>query len=277
MKTAGDAKHIVICADDFGMHPGIDAAVLRLAGMNRLGATSCLVDGGSFVRNAKALSVSGLQVGLHLNFTERLTTGSDSTAFPVSVLIARCYLRQLDEVAVRRQIVRQLDRFEAVVGRPPDFVDGHQHVHQFPQIRQNLMAELVRRYPHKRLWIRNTRMGRLRWTGAFRFKAGIIQRLGSARLVRLARGAGFAVNQEFLGVYDFRGGRETYGRLLRTWFSVAGQASVLMCHPACEPDGNDVLGGQRVAEFDVLADKRTGAWLEEYDLSVGGLPVDAVP
>lgn len=278
MKTTGDTKHIVICADDFGMHPGVDAAVLQLAGMNRLGATSCLVDGCSFARNAKALSVSGLQIGLHLNFTERLAAQPDPAALhlPVSALIARSYLRQLDEVKVRRQIVRQLDRFEAVLGRAPDFVDGHQHVHQLPQIRQNLMAELVHRYPHKRLWIRNTRMGRLGLMGAFRFKAGVIQCLGAASLVRLARNAGFAVNQGFLGVYDFQGGREAYGRLLKTWLGAAGQASVLMCHPARRSVG-DVLGDQRVAEYNVLSDKRTGAWLEEYGLSVGGLPVDAVP
>ncbi|HEU0230835.1 MAG TPA: ChbG/HpnK family deacetylase [Burkholderiaceae bacterium] len=278
MKTMGDIKHIVICADDFGMHPGIDTAVLQLAGQGRLGATSCLVDGASFARNAKALSVSGLQIGLHLNFTERLETTPDPAALslPVSTLIARSYLRQLDEVRVRRQIVRQLDRFESVLGRAPDFVDGHQHVHQLPQIRQCLMAELVHRYPHKRLWVRNTRMGRLGMTGSFRFKAGVIQGLGAASLVRLARGAGFAVNQGFLGVYDFQGGREAYGRLLKTWLGAAGSASVLMCHPASQSAG-DVLGDQRVAEFEVLADKRTAAWLEEYGLSVGGLSVDAIP
>lgn len=278
METMGDIKHIVVCADDFGMHPGIDSAVLQLAGMGRLGATSCLVDGVSFARNAKALSVSGLQIGLHLNFTEPLETGADPAALhlPVSALIARSYLRQLDEVRVGRQIVRQLDRFEAVLGRAPDFVDGHQHVHQLPQIRQCLMAELVHRYPHKRLWVRDTRMGRLGMTGPFRLKAAIIQGLGAASLVRLARGAGFAVNQGFLGVYDFRGGREAYGRLLKTWLGAAGQASVLMCHPASQPAG-DALGDQRVAEFEVLADKRMGAWLEEYGLSVGGLPVEAVP
>src|SRR3546814_8326622 len=73
------------------------------------------MDGVSFSRNAKALDLSGLQIGLHLNFTERLNPDRDPTMLylPVSVLIARSYLRQLNETGVRRQIVRQLDRFEA--------------------------------------------------------------------------------------------------------------------------------------------------------------------
>src|SRR3546814_925338 len=231
------------------------------------------MDGVSFSRNAKALDLSGLQIGLHLNFTERLNPDRDPTMLylPVSVLIARSYLRQLNETGVRRQIVRQLDRFEAVLGRSPDFVDGHQHVHQFPQIRRCLMAELVHRYPNKRLWIRNTRVGRLGMTGSFRFKAGVIQGLGSARLVRLTQGSHFTVNHDFLGVYDFRGGSEAYGRLLKTWLGAAENGSVLMCHPARESVG-DGFGSQRVAEQEVLAEQRMGAWLEDIGLFVGGMP-----
>src|SRR3546814_19505376 len=92
-------------------------------------------------------------------------------------------------------------------------------------------------------------------TGSFRFKAGVIQGLGSARLVRLTQGSHFTVNHDFLGVYDFRGGSEAYGRLLKTWLGAAENGSVLMCHPASESVG-DGLGSQRVAELDVLAEKR---------------------
>jgi len=271
-KTATNGiKCIVVCADDFGMHSGIDVAVLRLAEMGRVSATSCLVDGASFAHHARALGASGLQIGLHLNFTERLDSDVDPQALyaPVSTLIARSYLRQLDCDRVRRQIARQLDRFEAVLGCRPDFIDGHQHVHQLPQIRQCLMAELAHRYRNKLLWIRNTRMGRLGMTGSFRYKAGVIQALGSSAMARLAREARFAVNQDFLGVYDFQGGRAAYGRLLKMWFGAAGGASVLMCHP-CDRPARGVLGEQRVAEFDVLADGSTAGWLEEYGLSVGG-------
>ena len=33
------------------------------------------------------------------------------------------------------EITRQFEAFAAAFGRPPDFVDGHHHVHLFPQIR----------------------------------------------------------------------------------------------------------------------------------------------
>src|SRR3546814_15739525 len=94
MKTTEGTKRIVVCADDVGMHPGIEMAVLQLAEIGRLGAASCLVDGVSFSRNAQALDLSGLQIGLHLNFTARPNPDRDQTMLylPVSLPIARRYI-----------------------------------------------------------------------------------------------------------------------------------------------------------------------------------------
>ncbi|MBP6598122.1 MAG: ChbG/HpnK family deacetylase, partial [Giesbergeria sp.] len=35
-------KHITLCADDFALHPAVDAAVVTLAQAGRLSATSCM-------------------------------------------------------------------------------------------------------------------------------------------------------------------------------------------------------------------------------------------
>src|SRR5690554_2240069 len=97
-------KQIVICADDFGMNPAVDAGILHLAGMGRLNATSCLVEGPSFAQGAKQLSETGLQLGLHLNFTESLQ--QPGLYLPVSTLIARAWLRRLDIRSIERQVAR---------------------------------------------------------------------------------------------------------------------------------------------------------------------------
>src|SRR5690554_7497625 len=89
------------------MNPAVDAGILRLAELGRLNATSCLVEGPSFAAGAQPLSKSGLQLGLHLNFTESLQQAG--LYFPVSSLIMRTWLRRLDALAVARQIARQLE------------------------------------------------------------------------------------------------------------------------------------------------------------------------
>jgi len=258
-----DIKRVVLCADDFGMSEAIDTGIIRLAEQGRLSAASCLSLGPTFARHAQALAGTGAQMGLHLNFTESL--GRPGLYLPLATLIRRAYARRLDAEAVRAQIQGQLEAFEAVLGRAPDFVDGHQHVHQLPQIRDVLLQILAGRYAGPaRPWLRGTRAVSLGGLPARqRAKARVIQALGAAALRRNARRLGFHLNVRFAGVYDFRGGESAYGRLLASWLERLQDGDLLMCHPAARADAADPLGRQRLAEFNVLAGADAGRWLEQ--------------
>lgn len=268
--TSAQVKRLLVCADDFGLHPAVDEGILNLAEKGRLSAASCLVDGQSFAGHASALLASGLQCGLHLNFTEAM--GGASGCMPLGRLIQAAWLRRLDAAALRAEIARQLDRYEDVMARPPDYVDGHQHVHQFPRIREALLDELLRRYAACGLpW--------LRYTGAtlqdgmpfgLRCKARVIALLGSGRFGRLARARGFRMNRGFLGVYGFGGGAEGYARLLRLWLEAARDGDLVMCHPAVEAVPGDPLGAQRAAEYEVWGSDATGEWLRRFGVSLFG-------
>lgn len=266
-------KHLLVCADDFGLHPAVDAGILDLAARRRLAATSCLVDGPSFEEAAAHLPGSGLQCGLHLNFTEAM--GSAPMCMPLGRLIRVCWMRHLDPVALHREIGRQLDRYEDVTGRAPDYVDGHQHVHQFPQIREALIGELDRRYPRTgaRPWLRYT------WPApqpgiplAIRVKSMIIALLGARQYARLSSRDGFRTNRAFLGVYGFHGGATGYATLLRLWLAAARDGDLIMCHPASASVPGDALGAQRCAEYETWCSDDVGAWLQEYGLRVAPAP-----
>lgn len=266
-----DRKHIVICADDFGIDPAADEAILQLAGLGRLNATSCLAEGPGFAGHASALRASGLQLGLHLNFTESI--GGTVVHMPVSALILKAWLRRLPTAQVDAQIARQLDAFEAALGGPPDFVDGHQHVHQFPVIRDALLRTLAQRYGGRLPWLRYTRMGQMNGVPlGLRFKAGIIGLLGARAFAGRARGMGFRMNRRFLGVYDFQGGRTAYAGLLQSWLAGAEDGDLMMCHPATRTIPGDEVGKQRRAEFDVLKSDEMAEWLAVNRLSLGSDP-----
>lgn len=262
----GNTTRIMICADDFGMSVAIDAGILELAGMGRLSATSCLSQGPAFAASAKALQIAcaqarGFQAGLHLNFTEAL--GAEGLFHSLPSLIMAAWSRQLDMQTVRRQIVHQLELFEAGMGRAPDFVDGHQHVHQFPQIRTALLEELDRRYGAKRPWLRSTRAGSMAGLPArLRLKAAVVDRLGSRALARAAHAAGYSMNRRFLGVYDFKGGPDGYAALLRQWLSNAVDGDLIMCHPAASRFGDGSLAEQRHAEYRTLASPLMGKLMQ---------------
>ncbi|MFX7605201.1 ChbG/HpnK family deacetylase, partial [Acinetobacter baumannii] len=61
-------------------------------------------------------------------------------------LIGASLAHRLDASALRDEIATQCALFEDATGRAPDYVDGHQHVHQLPQIREALVEVLVARY-----------------------------------------------------------------------------------------------------------------------------------
>ena len=63
---------------------------------------------------------------------------------------------RIDTLRLRAEIEAQLDRFEDGVGHGPAHVDGHQHVHQLPGVREVLLSVLAGRYDVLP-WVRSTR------------------------------------------------------------------------------------------------------------------------
>ncbi len=263
-----DLKPLIVCADDFGMNQAANRAILALAHKRRLSATSCLVDGPFFEEGAAALGETLVQKGLHLNFTDDL--GQPGLHQPLKALIRDAYLYRLDAGAVRLQIVRQLDRYEAVMGGPPDYVDGHLHVHQLPQIRDELIFELSRRYRDRPgFWIRSTMARRQpRLPRRLRLKARIIQLLGARKLVKMAALQGFQTNAGFLGVYDFQGGAAAYARYLDGWLAAARSGDVMMCHPEQFFPTDTRIDPQRNAEYDALDGNAFEALLQRHRVCV---------
>ncbi|WP_051378030.1 MULTISPECIES: ChbG/HpnK family deacetylase [Derxia] len=213
-------KSLVLCADDFGYTDAACAAIVDLAARGRLSATSVMTDGPALARWLPRLRASGLSLGLHLNFTDALP---GALAWSLGDVIARSYTGRLDRRAIAADIARQLDACAAAIGCTPDYIDGHQHVHQLPIVREALLAALA-----ERGWkpaLRSTRPAG--WRGA---KAAVIAGLGAAALGRMARRAGLRMNADFDGVYAFDE-REPYRALMRRWLARCGDGGLVMCHP----------------------------------------------
>lgn len=272
---AGPLKTLVVCVDDFGYDGQVDDSILALARQGRVSATSVLVDAPRWPADAAALASLGdrLDVGLHLNLSESFAAGPRQLEW--RSLVLRAYLGGLRREAMRREIARQLDAFEAGFGRAPDFVDGHRHVHQLPVVREALIEELAARYSGPRKpWLRRTTPAHdaCASTGE-RFKAWVIGALGAGGLSRLARGAGFPQNRHLLGVYGFAGSRAEHEARLARWLAAAGEGDVLMCHTALPGGVNaaDPIASARVVEHEVLASPDFGQMLQQAGVRVGRL------
>jgi len=228
--------------------------------MGRAQAIGCMVGGPSWRtwhRLLRRLDRARVDLGLHLDFTEApLLPG---TLRSLRTLIRESFLHRLDRRAVRAEIRAQLDTFELALGQAPAYIDGHQHVHQFPIVRDELLGELAERYGEYKPWLRSTSRDReagacARWGWRSALKPWIVQRLGATGLASAAKELGYPQNGRLLGVYDFTGASERYGRLLADWLSTSRQGDLLMCHPSVALNCADPLIDARCAEFKVLSD-----------------------
>ncbi len=219
----------------------------------------------------RRLEPQHVDLGLHLDLTESPLLLRPFQ--PLTRLIRDSFLHRLDRKALRAEIRAQLDTFEQAIGRAPAYIDGHQHVHQFPVVRSELLEELGDRYGWSKPWLRSTRRARGTWAGlrpACRdlVKPWVIEQLGSRGLASIARRVGYPQNAHLLGVYDFRGGPRRYQEFLAAWLSAARNGDLLMCHPSLPTHANDPLIEARSAEFRVLSDPAFALQLRDAGIDV---------
>jgi predicted glycoside hydrolase/deacetylase ChbG (UPF0249 family) len=139
-------RRIWLCADDYGISPGVNRAIRDLIARGRLNATSVMVVGPAIDRDQigalqEAASKSQrCAIGLHATLTApfrpltmhfRPLDGGMFLSFPKLLLAS--LMRRLDPEIVYEELKLQLAAFNRMFGRVPDFVDGHQHVQLYPQ------------------------------------------------------------------------------------------------------------------------------------------------
>ena len=233
MQTVPPARRrVVVCADDFGLSDAASRAILALGAASAITATSVAVDGPAIDAHVAALRKlrPRLAVGLHLNLTENPHfAGSRSLG---KWLLATFLHQGLDREALAAEIRRQLDRFDTLFGAAPDFVDGHEHVHQFPVLRDLLLDAVVARYG-ARVAVRCT------WPRHYRgAKAAVIGLLGARALQQGLSSRGLTGNRDFAGVYDLKStGR--YAARMDEWLRSIADGGLIMCHPEAPGESTD--------------------------------------
>lgn len=246
---------MIVCADDYGIAPGVSEGIIELIGEKRISATSCMMVG-PFVDTAmnhlRRLQAR-VDIGLHLvlTFDHPLTALSQKTGlvdncgkfYSFSRLLMNAYKGSIDYDAVSEEIAAQIDRFKSLMGHPPQYIDGHQHIQQLPVIREAVAkaAYDLTKSGHN-IYVRVAALpAAWLWTKALRHSRKVafgncMIALPGKTLEPILNRAGIAHNRYLLGYYDYEGG-ETFDAVVQLYLTLQPNTKdILFCHPGYVDD-----------------------------------------
>lgn len=228
-------RRIVLCADDYGISPAVSSAIRDLIAHRRINATSAMVVAPSFSRSEAAALLEAAadhaSIGLHLTLTgpfrpasQHFTPLHRGAFFPLAAMARRGLSRRFVSALLDAEIAAQFAAFRELFGRAPDYVDGHQHIHVFPQISEALLRVVKHAAPQA--WVRQC----ARAVRKNLEPKGLILDGLSRRLQRLAAAHGVPTNPAFAGTYAFRA-KADFAKLFPKFLDRLPDGSVVMCHP----------------------------------------------
>jgi chitin disaccharide deacetylase len=257
-------RRIWLCAEDYGISGSVNMAIRDLVVRRRLNATSAMVVAPSFHRSeAHALDVlntgmARVAIGLHLTLTAPFRPLSaykpvrEGAFLSLPATLARAYLHRLSHAALVSEISAQLRMFVHTFGRPPDFIDGHQHVHLFPQIREAVLEVAKANAPGA--WLRQCGRVPPRAFSLRDRKAWLLDHL-SHDFRQRADALGLRTNPGFAGAYAFRDDAD-FPALFAGFLDQLPDGGMIMCHPGfvdAELQRLDPLTTLREREYAFLA------------------------
>jgi len=232
-------RRIWLCADDYGMAPGVNRGIRRLILDGRLNATSVMTaahwlgDGEADELMAVNAERRRAALGLHVTLTgpfRPLSAGFSPVrdgAFPPHMEMMRLgMMRRLALEPLVIEIATQLEAFIDTFGRPPDFIDGHQHVHLLPIVRDAFLKVASEGAPNA--WVRQCmRPARAR---PLHDPKSLVLDLLSVRFRSRAARLGIATNPAFSGAYAFTP-KADFAALFPRFLTGMPDGGLVMCHP----------------------------------------------
>lgn len=262
-------KCIVLCADDYGQAEAISRGIITLIQYGRLSAVSCLTNSPHWEEQAAWLKPYQHQVdiGLHFNLTQGLAlSGAYIKRYgkhfaPLGTVLRKAFLKQLDLKVIEAEFEAQLTAFESAAGFSPQFIDGHQHVHQFPIVREAVINIYKKRFTDKNVYMRCVKEP-VKWMDIFtQTKKWIIQITGAKPFKTLLMQENIPHNHTFAGIYNFSQAND-YQSHFKKFLAQIEDRGIIMCHPGLKDkkESTDPISTARDAEFRYLF---SGKFLED--------------
>jgi len=280
---------MILCADDFGISPGVSEGITKLIEQGRISATSCMMTEPGIVQDISNLKphIEKVDIGLHLVLTDvkplsKPEPGSglvnhEGNFLAFGRLVRKSYLNRLNYSAVLSECSHQIERFIDLIGRPPDFIDGHQHVQQLPVVREAFLNAIGKYDKSPAFYCRKAGLpSHWIWRELFYGSSWLaLQNLlivfPSLRTSQEYHRRGISHNRYLLGYYD--GNEETpFEDIFLSYMSLKpSMADIFFCHPGIADkilSRRDSLVGVRTRVLEFLGSDKMMEILSERNIEI---------
>ena len=272
-------NQVSICADDFGITSNVNLAILKLMEKKSLTEVSCISITKSFELDAIKLKQykNHINIGLHLTLTdfEPLSNNNNiiknGKMFAVKELLIKCFFNKISEKFFLEEIDLQIERFKKILGFYPHFIDGHQHVHQFPIISSCLIKILKEKKIHDKVWVRNSndKILSILIRKVSIFKCIILSIFGNYLKKKLER-ENIKTNDSFSGIYDFSE-KKNYSNIFERFIMKISNNHLIMIHPGHSDEilsKLDCVTKSRDLEYNFFSNSKFYNILEKNDIKL---------
>ncbi len=259
-------KDLILCADDYAQNIAISDGIIDLARALRINAISCMTTIATWHEAHFALKTiqERTYIGLHLNLTHgkalsRAWASRYGAQLPTLFqLLKSTHLHQLNIQVLAFEIQAQIDAFTQQMNALPDFIDGHQHIHQLPMVRDVLFTQNIP--------MRKTSRG---WLDVLSFdgfpKRQLITLLGG---ICFEKRLTMPFNTSFSGIYQFKSA-DRYRQHFKTFLKHTVHDGLIMCHPGHPTkDTRDPLNASRHLELNYFMSDDYLADMQEYSFQL---------
>ncbi|KAA0689154.1 ChbG/HpnK family deacetylase [Neorhizobium sp. P12A] len=256
-----NGRNVNIIADDYGLSPTVDSAIRMLMGCEAIDGTSCITVFPEWMAQANLLrqqaSRSKSQIGLHLTLTDFRPASGRGDEEPMPKL-RRLLISNLSSTLhcedIKAELDAQLERFIEGIGKLPDFIDGHQHVHFLPIVRRWLEMRVDRlRHDNRLPWLRGAPSIAFASGTRTKTKVAVVRMLANG-FDRQMTAAGYVVRGPLVGFYNWAKPNK-FSDVLQLVENKSPKGAVLMCHPGWVDEtliSRDTMVTARPYEFEQL-------------------------
>lgn len=126
MRAKEGLRKIILNGDDFGFSHGVNRGIIESINKGILTSTSVMVNRMAATEAKELTKIKNISVGLHFDVTEEN---------PLERWTKLFYILTWSKKRIHKEFEDQIGKFHRLVGRLPDHIDSHHHVHRLTGFR----------------------------------------------------------------------------------------------------------------------------------------------